>query len=69
MKDNNLIDIQNAEARISTLLKTPPPQSSWSYQRAVNFKEVCELAMGYLSRQKKSLKRMIEIEQQLRGYF
>ena len=69
MKDNSLIDIQNAEARISTLLKTPPPHSSWGYQRAVNFKEVCKLAMGYLGRQKKNLKRMIEIEQQLRSYF
>lgn len=69
MTDETLIHIQNAEARISALLKLPPPHSSWSYQRAVEFKEVCKLAMRYMNRQRKKLERIIEIEQKLRSYF
>ena len=69
MIDQNLQNIQNAESRITALLKLPPPHSSWSHQRTVEFKEVCKLAMSYMNRQRKKLERIIEIEQQLRSYF
>jgi hypothetical protein len=69
MTDQNLIKIQNAEFRITALLKTPPPHSSWSHQRTVEFKEVSKLAMNYMNRQRKKLDRIIEIEQKLKSYF
>lgn len=69
MNDESLINIQNAESRITALLKIPPPHSSWSHQRSVEFKECCNLAMSYMNRQRKKLERVIEIEQKLKSYF
>ena len=69
MTDQNLIKIQNAEFRITALLKIPPPHSSWSHQRTVEFQEVSKLAMNYMNRQRKKLDRIIEIEQKLKSYF
>lgn len=69
MTDQIQKNIQNAETRISALLKLPPPHSSWSHQRTVEFKECCKLAISYMNRQRKKLERIIEIEQQLRSYF
>lgn len=69
MTDQNQINIKNAESRIFALLKIPPPHSSWSHQRTVEFKEVCKVAMSYMNRQRKKLDRINEIEQQLRSYF
>lgn len=69
MTDKTLINIQQAECRINALLKSPPPHSSWSHQRTVEFKEVCKLAMSYMNRQRKKLEKIIEIEQKLKSYF
>lgn len=69
MKDESLIKIQNTEARISALLKTPPPHSSWSHQRTVEFKECCKKAMSYMNRQRKNLDQLSDFEKQLRAYF
>lgn len=69
MADETLINIQNAECRITALLKLPPPHSSWSYQRTVEFKDHCEKAMSYMNRQRKNYEHLIEIEQKLKSYF
>lgn len=69
MKDEALIKIQNAEDRILSLLKLPPPHSSWSHQRTVEFKECCKKAMSYMNRQRKNLDQLLDFEKQLSAYF